>query len=854
MPSISRTQVQQNKSTPIKRTITIPRPVSTRRKNLIQNKLLLEQQRNAIFQIDSEMLAFMEGQHINFISNVDEKNKLDYYYRRRELSYGECIAKFERIIEAVKLLKVDDDDKLILDVEREDYYLFYDILVMNDFLNKEKNKMIKDGGFEVKKEIFIEIKNKIDNELSMLKKIREHVQNELSIFDFDSKPDLEIKIRSFLETVNKRISSLEQINIASINDLITTIDDERIRINNYSLKPIYLLQDTFIIAFTTIMTETKTDVLKYLSDAIQLSKVVVHQKRLEGVENQKTLLNHLGEEFKYTGNPEKPNTVLLYKERFIKLNQIIEAEKSVLTCKSLKTPSSLKKKCEELSKKFTNSENLLNKCEKYNAILEDERELAKNYDLLKKEFLFVFDRVDLLRRTHERIPISHYINNSIASLFSRYHYFGDSMRFSDIIIYDVQNLLLSKDENGKYIGIEQSGRDASGLRRDFITSLTTELFEKKILISRDGTKKYFLNPEFEPDDDFYYIVRLISSKNFDFKNTLHFESFYNFIGSLLSFLLVNDCFIEHHLSSGIMALFTTTQPLYQYDYIYFLKDDFPEMAEYLFNLLDKKEMIKDISMTYNDTFNLYIPAAYDDEVDKDVDDDNIEDYIMKLSKFMMTKTILRKHIEFKKNNEEDEEFKNRYDKIVEKGKDAYFALNEGIPMVIKTKLESSKIPVSSLISFLTASNITNKVIEELKANFIQSMETSINTHSSTSDHYMNLSMMKDLFISHVLTKPNGMSDKNYFNFIKELLRFWSGSTFFKKNERYKIEINSALSPNHLPQSHTCFFTIDIPLYTSGTVLFEKLEMAISNVEVGIGLQGGAGKKRKPLKKYTKKLN
>jgi hypothetical protein len=41
---------------------------------------------------------------------------------------------------------------------------------MNDFLNKEKNKMIKDSGFEVKKEIFIEIKNKIDNELSMLKK------------------------------------------------------------------------------------------------------------------------------------------------------------------------------------------------------------------------------------------------------------------------------------------------------------------------------------------------------------------------------------------------------------------------------------------------------------------------------------------------------------------------------------------------------------------------------------------------------------------------------------------------------------------------------------------------------------
>ena len=108
--------------------------------------------------------------------------------------------------------------------------------------------------------------------------------------------------------------------------------------------------------------------------------------------------------------------------------------------------------------------------------------------------------------------IENYVGNSIASLFSRYVYYSD-MKFNDLSRYFVINYTLERRNSvpsgpstGEYRRIRQAGVDAGGLRRDFITALTSELFEKKILITREGTKKYYLNPFYVPDEEFGYIV------------------------------------------------------------------------------------------------------------------------------------------------------------------------------------------------------------------------------------------------------------------------------------------------------------------------------------------------------------
>ena len=808
--------------------------MTSRRRELIRNRLLLEQQRNVIFHLDNDIAELLENSHIQFLlHNNDEQLIIEYYYRRRELSYINCITQFEEIKNDISALQVGDDDKLLLEIETGDYQVYYDINRIFHFLNDEKLAMIDFNGDDVRTEIYEEINSFISYEILMLKRIKLVIDSRIIERGLTS-PTINQKIQTFLKTVNERLAIFESIDKDKIKDLISSLDKKRRKIVKYSLKPLYLLQKIVELAFTAIIKITKTEVIQLITEAIQLSKTIIQQRNYTGIKKQKELFKTLKTRFL----SKDYNTIDEYTKRFNNLKEEKIREKKELTHKSLTLSDNIRTQCVSIFSKFKDSEVLIEKCKKYNATLSNKKEIDKNFYLLKEEFEFEFDDTEL-RRTTATPNVINYINNSIASLFARYLLFNENMRFNDLDSYFVINkILIQETPDGAYKEIRQSGIDAGGVKRDFINALTTELFEKKIFISRDGSNKYFLNPEFEPDKEFKHVVDTIAQTiDFNFKSINTVIEFYTFIGLLLSFFLVNECGIKHTLSLGIMALFNTTKPLDKFDYIYCLIDDFPDLAYSLFSLLDEKDKIKDIYMTYNDTFSLYTPKR-GKEPNKDVNDANIEDYIVKLATFMMTKTVLRKNIDItRQSGEPNELFDSRYENIETRSEIAYKSLANGISTSIKTKLESSKIPIKTITSYLTAGNMSNEIITELKENFIQSTE---------------ISTMKNLFISHVLTKPDGMSEVDYFDFMTKLLQFWSGSTFFKKNERYRIEINSALSPEHLPQSHTCYFIIDLPLYTSGTVLFEKLEMAISNVEVGIGLRGGAGKnkKRKPLRKYN----
>lgn len=66
------------------------------------------------------------------------------------------------------------------------------------------------------------------------------------------------------------------------------------------------------------------------------------------------------------------------------------------------------------------------------------------------------------------------------------------------------------------------------------------------------------------------------------------------------------------------------------------------------------------------------------------------------------------------------------------------------------------------------------------------------------------------------TKKINEDEQEYFKFMTDLLKFWSGSLVFKNSHKFCIKINLNLSDTHLPQSHTRFFTIDIPNYTGAT--------------------------------------
>ena len=506
--------------------------------------------------------------------------------------------------------------------------------------------------------------------------------------------------------------------------------------------------------------------------------------------------------------------------------------------------------------------------------------LRDKYVLYSKNFKNISDKQVLFNdfktrfntsfNTDEPTPrvesIHNFVGNSIASLFARYSYNSRDMKFNDLGKYYVVNFTLRKESDDparpllqKYTKVQQAGIDAGGLRRDFINALTSELFEKKIFITREGTKKYYLNPFYTPDEEFQYIVMAKTGMDLsDFSsNPLYVKNFYKFIGLLLSFILVNDCGIEHNLSSYILSIFnnTTRDNLDDYDYVYFMLNDFPEFTTSILNLMAAPDTIEYTCIGFNDYYDL-LPE------DKDLDKDNIQEYLILISKYMMTKTIYRKGIDMPPGiTTEDTEA------LVFKTEHMHKYLGKGIPNVIKTYF--SKLTLNSINSYLVTPTMSDEIVSKIIRNFTNSMNKKLRTLVNGAPIKIKIEKLTELFIKYVLTNPNQNptpeQKEEFFKFIDKLLKFWSGTSFYKANEEYKIQINSGLSPTHLPQSHTCFFLIDLPDYTLapnvasdediGQLLYNKIANAISNVEGGFGFAGGAKKKqaKKNKKIVLKKL-
>ena len=442
-----------------------------------------------------------------------------------------------------------------------------------------------------------------------------------------------------------------------------------------------------------------------------------------------------------------------------------------------------------------------------------------------------------------RDSIENFVGNSIASLFARYLYYGNDIKFNDLGKYYVVNYTLQKESDNpdtpltdKYRKIRQAGIDAGGLRRDFITALTEELFEKKIFITREGTKKYFLNPFYQPDEEFKYIVKIATGMDI-LDNDRFIRNFYLFIGQLLSFILVNDCGIQHNLSSYIMANFNNrfTTDIEDHDYVYYMLIDFPEFTKSLLNLMADPANIEWACIGFNDYYKLT-------SEDADVKDDTIEEYLILVSKFMMTTTILRKGIDIPPGTDEND--------LNAKARLMHDCLVTGINLDIKLYLKP--FTLKSINSYLVTPTMSDEIVNKLVRNFTNTMNRKNRNLSGPGK--LKSEKLTQLFISHVLTNKNPDDKEGFFKFIDKLLKFWSGSAFYKDNEEYKIQLNAGLSATHLPQSHTCFFLIDLPDYTTvgndsqiGDTLYNKINTAISNVEGGMGFAGGKKTTNRRLK-------
>ena len=504
---------------------------------------------------------------------------------------------------------------------------------------------------------------------------------------------------------------------------------------------------------------------------------------------------------------------------------------------------------------------LINKC----SIFNKEQNLTRENN--KQSLIYKF-------KNYFRIPeyinipsIDHYQGNSIASLFARYintkvtinSNVFNSIFFNDDDRYFVKNKFLILDDNGDVTGEDNTlGIDVGGVRRNFFSGLLSELFTDKIFIKREGSNKYFINPEYEPNKQFKYILSIVEP-DFNWYLIGNKILFYTFIGNLLSLIFISDLGFENYFSSSIMAHFIyNNEMLDDDDYVYFLYEDFPELFNSFIGMMNVlpevinpqqptvyNDPIRDSYLSFNDQYEL----KPDDE---DLNKDNFVEFIKLTAKYMMTKNILRKDIDIKrKSGESQSQFNTRYNKSCSNYENYLRYLISGIPYDIKEYVANKKLTLRNVTSFLTIGSMTAEKIENFKTKFRNYMNHIIyhidNPNPTIKQDLINkTTQLTNFFIDFVLTKDSNETQEDFNIFISKLLSFWSGVSFYTENKNYIISYISDLDINRLPESHTCFYRIDLPGYTTGEMLKEKIRTAVMGIEEGIGLRGG--KKIKNVKK------
>jgi hypothetical protein len=71
--------------------------------------------------------------------------------------------------------------------------------------------------------------------------------------------------------------------------------------------------------------------------------------------------------------------------------------------------------------------------------------------------------------------------------------------------------------------------------------------------------------------------------------------------------------------------------------------------------------------------------------------------------------------------------------------------------------------------------------------------------------------------------------------IKNILIFWTNSGHLNTEKNYTVDINNReAGEDYIPQSHTCFYTIDIHPYSNRDIFKDKLRAAAEYGTVGFG--------------------
>ena len=445
-------------------------------------------------------------------------------------------------------------------------------------------------------------------------------------------------------------------------------------------------------------------------------------------------------------------------------------------------------------------DNMLMRCEQPVVLNEDElNELKKD---IKLSFILPVEFPSV-----PTITLKYYEESALASLLIAY----EPMKG---LIYDkgLSNLFLTDYKNfnvGIYAiddKLNEYKKEAvgDGTKREFFMKLFDELFcddehpKRPFILPEDNiANRYYINPDFEPDEKFRKVIQYIKSekskelkKGKSHKQIPTFDTetdyiyIYEVIGKLLCIAVVNeDIGLPRQLSSYILAGFMKKKVDY-YDILYYYLQDYNNAISWI-NWISTEKISK--LTTFGFEYNSYYNIS---RTSQDLTTTNYILFILKLANHVITKNFLGNNVPSSSKN-----MKKRYDSL--------FA---GVSKVIELGkfLDEKQVSVKTLSLLITNEELTVEILRELARKIVLNCNTSDVNIREDMKHY----------VLNIITNPNnkyGAHDE-HIKFIKKLLQFWTSLNYYNNKIPYEIIFKYGIDKsvyNRYPQAQTCFYQLVI---------------------------------------------
>ena len=494
-------------------------------------------------------------------------------------------------------------------------------------------------------------------------------------------------------------------------------------------------------------------------------------------------------------------------------------------------------------KKFKNK--MIEKCEKYN---KDSFMCIKDIRNFIEEYCYPKDN------HAKEYKINYYQDSALASLLIFYEGIKNKIykdEFRDIFIHDFNKFRVYIYEIDDELNERRKDAiDAGGPKREFFTKLFEELFCDDEHLTRPFISpkeiidnKYCINPNFAPDENFRKVIEAYKKTHTSiskFNTERDYEYIFFVIGKLLCLTVVNEIIgLPKQFSAYILAgLIHQPYELNKYDTLYFYLRDFHNATSYI-NMISNSSKIIDWTNSYlsfNDLYSVSKSKVSQKSSGEEINKDNFIKFILQLSKHVVAKNCLVKETVNSEKN-----MKKRYD-----------SLFGGFSNEMRKFLYRKKVTIEQLSLLITNEQLTIEILRELVSNLNVYMEIKYTSNTFIGEYTG--SKMSDAeqkergdelkgYISNIITqKREDETEEEHIDFVKKLLRFWTGLTYYDKTQQYKICYKYGYSQgvginiNNLPLSHTCVYTLDIFGFRPEDTPNERIKFIYNKLKLAVGEQ------------------